>query len=290
MPPMREKLAAVADLIRLDRQYGTLLLLAPTLWSLVIASSGRPSPFHLIVFIAGTFLMRSAGCVVNDLADRDFDRHVERTKGRPLADGRLTPTEALAVFTALILPAFGLVLLLNRITILLSVAGLVIAVAYPFTKRFTHLPQFVMGVAFSWGSLMAWTAARGRMEAPAILIFLANLSWAASYDTVYALMDRDDDARIGVKSTALLFGEKTWLAVAILLVASTAALAGLGWVAGLGRVYYVSLAIVVALFADQVIRIRGTADRAALFSTFKANVRIGFVILIGIALDFWAMR
>ncbi|MFQ5464411.1 MAG: UbiA family prenyltransferase, partial [Thermodesulfobacteriota bacterium] len=202
------KLTAISDLIRLPKQYGTLLLLWPTMWSLVIASGGRPSFRHLVVFTVGTFLMRSAGCAINDIADRNFDGFVERTRTRPLASGRLNVREALFVFAVLGLGAFVLVLQLNRLTIVLSFVGIALAAIYPFMKRVSHLPQAFLGAAFGWGAVMAWSAATGTVGGVAVLIFLANVFWSTAYDTIYALMDVEDDLKIGVKSTAILFGPR----------------------------------------------------------------------------------
>src|SRR3989338_5171934 len=201
-----ERLKDYARLMRLHRPIGIVLLLWPTLWALWIAGQGRPDPRVLAVFVLGVVLMRSAGCVINDYADRNFDPHVERTRDRPIAAGRVSPREALVLFATLCLIAFALVLTLNRLTILLSFAGAFLAATYPFVKRFTHLPQFYLGAAFGWGIVMAFAAVTGAVPALAWVLFAANVFWAAAYDTVYAMVDREDDARIGVKSTAILFG------------------------------------------------------------------------------------
>ncbi|MFQ5589383.1 MAG: 4-hydroxybenzoate octaprenyltransferase, partial [Nitrospiria bacterium] len=208
-----EKRSAVARLMRLDKQYGTLLLLFPTLWSLIVASEGRPTLKHLVLFTVGSFVMRSAGCVMNDMADHKFDARVDRTKTRPLAAKELNMKEALIVLAILLCGALIIVLLLNRFVFLLSFAALFFAAVYPFAKRVTYLPQIVLGIAFSWGIILAWAAVKNSLSAVPFLILLANLCWAAGYDTIYALMDREDDVKIGVKSTAILFGEKSWLAV-----------------------------------------------------------------------------
>ena len=179
------KLEAISDIIRLRKQYGTLLLLSPTLWALFMVSSGRPSLKHLVIFVLGSFLMRSAGCVINDISDRDFDRYVERTRRRPLADGRLTVVEALALFLIFSLLAFVLVLFLNRITVMLSLAAMALAMLYPLIKRISHLPQAFLGMAFGWGAVMAWSAVTGSIGAPAIVIFVANIFWAVSLTTPY---------------------------------------------------------------------------------------------------------
>jgi len=208
-----QKRKEIAELIRLDKQYGTLLLLFPTLWSLVVASEGWPSLKHLILFTLGSFFMRSAGCVMNDMADRQFDAKVERTQERPLAANRLTMKEARIALAILLSLSLMTVLFLNRLTLLLSFAALFFAAIYPFAKRVTYLPQIVLGIAFSWGILLAWTAVKNELSLTPFLILLANLCWATGYDTIYALMDREDDLLIGVKSTAILFGSNSWLAV-----------------------------------------------------------------------------
>ncbi|HSG06686.1 MAG TPA: 4-hydroxybenzoate octaprenyltransferase, partial [Nitrospiria bacterium] len=213
---MRSKISAVMDLIRLPKQYGTLLLMMPTLWALFLAAEGTPPLSLVLIFIAGCFIMRSAGCVINDIADRNFDGHVERTRSRPIPSGRLTTGEALVVFAVLLVMALILVSQLNPLTRALSIGGALLATLYPFSKRFTHFPQVVMGATFGWGSIMAWTAVRGSVDLPVFLIFFANLFWATAYDTIYAIMDRDDDLRIGVKSTAIFFGPNTWIGVSFL--------------------------------------------------------------------------
>ncbi|MFQ5736196.1 MAG: 4-hydroxybenzoate octaprenyltransferase [Thermodesulfobacteriota bacterium] len=280
-----KKLTAVSDLIRLPRQQGTLLVLWPTLWSLVIASGGRPSARHLVIFILGTFLMRSAGCAINDIADRNFDPHVERTKARPLANGRLNVKEALLVFCALSALAFVLVLFLNTFTIMLSFIGIGLAALYPFVKRFSHLPQAVLGMAFGWGAVMAWGAVHGTIGAVAILIFAANICWSMAYDTIYALMDIDDDIRIGVKSTAILFGRKVYTALSLLYLAVFALLAMAGVRGGLGAVYLTGLVVSLALFLLVVKMIRKSPTRSTAFAGFLANAAIGGIILAGIVLD-----
>src|SRR3990170_520732 len=185
-------------------------------WSLAIASGGRPSLKHILIFVSGSFIMRSAGCVVNDMADRKFDRFVERTKDRPLASGRLSMAEAATVLFILLLIALALVLSLNRLSILLSLTALLLTAVYPFTKRLVNTPQLFLGTAFGWGAVIAWAAVRNEVALPSFLIFLATVFWATGYDTIYALIDIDDDMKIGVKSTAILFGRYTWFALAII--------------------------------------------------------------------------
>lgn len=272
--------------MRLEKQYGTLLLLLPTLWSLFVSSEGRPTLKHLAVFMTGSFLMRSAGCVANDMADRKFDAQVARTKERPLAAETLTMKQASIVLMILLSLSFLIVLQLNLFTILLSFAALFVALLYPFSKRFTHLPQMVLGIAFSWGILMAWTAVRNSLSITPFLLLLANLFWAAGYDTVYALMDRDDDVRIGVKSTAILFGPQSWLAVGFFYSLVILFLTLAGKQLQMGVIYYIALAGMALFFLFQSIQLRRAPKRAALFSLFRSHVWIGLMILAGIALNY----
>ena len=279
------KLAAVSDLIRLPRQYGTLLLLWPTLWSLFIASGGRPSARHLVVFVLGTFLMRSAGCAINDIADRNFDPHVERTRTRPLASGRLGVKEAVFVFCALSVLAFCLVLLLNRLTIYLSFVGILLAAVYPFVKRVSHLPQAFLGMAVGWGSVMAWSAVTGTVGLAGVLIFAANVFWSTAYDTVYALMDKEDDLRVGVKSTAILFGRRVYSALALLYVGFTATLGAAGWVYGASPIFYAGITAALGAFLYTVAALRKNPDRQAAFNAFLANAAVGGFVLAAIIAD-----
>ena len=283
---IQNKIRAVLDLIRFTKPYGTLLLLMPTLWSLVVAAGGTPPLKLLMIFIVGTFLMRSAGCVINDIADREFDGHVERTRNRPLPSGRLSVSEAALIFGLLLAGSLILVLQLNRSAQILSLVGAGLAVFYPFSKRITSIPQLVMGVAFGWGSIMAWIAIRDSFESPLIMIFLANLCWATAYDTIYALMDREDDRRIGVKSSAILFDRYTWVAVGLLFGLSSFFFILLGVTAHLGAVYYASIAVATGWFFVQVWTIRHPLDRQTAFSLFKSNVGIGLLVLLGLVLDY----
>jgi 4-hydroxybenzoate polyprenyltransferase len=282
---VRNKLRAVADLIRLPKQYGTLLLMAPALWSLVIAADGRPPASLLLVFVVGAFVMRSAGCVLNDLADRRLDRHVERTKDRPLASGRLTPTDALIVGAILSGFALALALTLNPLALGLSVAGFGLAAIYPLTKRIIATPQAVMGAAFGWGALLAWAAVRNEIAAPAIVIFVATVCWAAAYDTIYALLDLDDDLKIGVRSSAIAFGRYVWAGVGTLLGLALAGLIVLGLLVPLGPAYALSLALVAVIFAYQTWRLRRGTDRSSTFLLFRSHAGVGLLILFGITID-----
>lgn len=280
-----KKLAAVSDLIRLTKQYGTLLCLWPALWSLFIASKGLPQARLLVIFVLGAFLMRSAGCAVNDIADRGFDSKVQRTMSRPLADGRLKVKEALFVFFCLSILAFVLVLFLNRLTIMLSFVGLFLACLYPFVKRVSRLPQAFLGIAFGWGAVMAWAAVTGTIGAAGVLIFAANIFWSMAYDTIYALMDKEDDIKAGVKSTAILFGAHVYKALYALYFAFAVMLGAAGVVSGLGALYYagVFLSLVFLLSITGWLEKNPTRQRA--FNAFVANAALGALIFVSIVLD-----
>ncbi|MBI5970777.1 MAG: 4-hydroxybenzoate octaprenyltransferase [Deltaproteobacteria bacterium] len=273
------KIEAVFDLIRLKKQYGTLLVLWPTLWSLVIASDGAPSLKHLTIFILGAFVMRSAGCAINDIADRKFDAAVERTRARPVASGVLSVKEAFFVFLCLSALAFALVLFLNTLTVMLSFIGIMLASAYPFVKRFSRFPQAVLGMAFGWGAVMAWAAVKGTVGAVPLVIFAANICWAVAYDTIYALMDMEDDLKIGVKSTAIFFGGRIYKALAALYAGFTLLLAAAGFLSALGAVYYITLVAAFIATMKIVSSIKKNPSREAAFKGFLANAVIGGVIL-----------
>ena len=270
------------SLMRLDRPIGTLLLLWPTLWALWLAAGGLPQWDNLLVFSLGVVVMRSAGCVINDIADRNFDGHVQRTAGRPLATGVLKVKQALLLFVLLLLLALLLVLTRNGLTIALSLVAVALAACYPFMKRITHLPQLVLGAAFSWAIPMAFAAETGAVSPLAWWLFAANLLWTVAYDTLYAMVDRDDDERIGVRSTARLFGRFDRLAVALLQLATLACLTVVGWLAALGWPFWLALVVVGGLFAHQQWMVRG-AQRDACFRAFLANNRVGLVLFAGIA-------
>jgi len=284
-----KKIHAYTELIRLPKQYGTLLVLWPTLWSLFLASKGLPKAKYLVIFIMGTFLMRSAGCVINDIADRKFDPLVERTRNRPLASGALTVKEALAAFAVLASLAFILVLFLNRLTIALSFIGIVLAVVYPFVKRVSHLPQTVLGMAFGWGAVMAWSAVNNSISSAAVLIFIANIFWSMAYDTIYALMDIKDDMRIGVKSTAILFGPRVYTALYCLYLAFAIAMGGVGLLLGLGILYYVGIILAIVVFLLFVRMVKKNPLPATAFKAFLANAAVGGCILFFIAMDLACM-
>ena len=279
------RLREYALLMRLHRPIGILLLLWPTLWALWIAAAGRPSWHVFVVFVAGTVLMRSAGCVINDYADRDFDPHVARTRDRPLAAGRVSAREALVLFVVLALIAFALVLTLNLFTILLSFVGAALAASYPFMKRYTHLPQFYLGAAFGWGVPMAFAAQSGRLPVEAWLLFLATLCWAVAYDTAYAMVDRDDDLKIGVKSTAILFGRADRVMIALFHALTLGLLVWTGARVGLGLPYYIGLVVAAGLAGYQQ-RLLRKRDRDDCFRAFLNNNRFGAVVFAGVALDY----
>ncbi|MGL4204682.1 MAG: 4-hydroxybenzoate octaprenyltransferase [Aeromonadaceae bacterium] len=270
------------QLARLDRPIGSLLLLWPTLWSLWLASSGLPSPWLLLVFTLGVFLMRSAGCVINDYADRHVDGFVRRTAQRPLPAGRLSTKQALRFLLLLLVLALSLVLTLNPFTILLSLVGLGLALIYPFMKRVTHLPQLVLGLAFSWSIPMAWAAATDTLTASCGWLFLANCCWTIAYDTYYAMVDREDDLQIGVKSTAILFGRHDRLIIGLLQSAMLAILSWVGVVQALAWPYYLGLLGAAGLFCYQQWLVRGR-EREACFQAFLHNNWVGMVIFLGMA-------
>ena len=279
------KLEAISDIIRLRKQYGTVLLLCPTLWSLFIVSGGTPTLKHLVIFVLGAFLMRSAGCVINDIADRRFDPFVERTKDRVLPSGRLGVREAAAVFIVFSLMAFVLVLMLNTLTVLLSFVAIALAAVYPLVKRVSHLPQMVLGVAFGWGAVLAWSAVEGRVSPLAVLIFVANIFWAMSYDTIYALMDIEDDRRIGVKSMAILLGRNVYTALYSFNLVMVALLSLLGWLLGLGVIYFsgLGIAFIALAFIIRMIKRNPTENNA--LRGFVANAGVGLLILVAIIIE-----
>ena len=280
----RARLSPYWRLIRGDRPIGTLLLLWPTAWALWLAADGFPPVKILLIFLAGVWLTRSGGCVINDYADRWLDPQVARTKSRPLATGELGPRDALLTFVLMMAVAFGLVLLTNRLTIYLSFAGLLLAATYPFLKRHTYLPQLYLGLAFGWGIPMAFAAVQGTVPELAWLLFLGNLLWTTGYDTWYAMVDREDDLRAGAKSTAILFGDMDLIAQAILYGGFLVTMLLLAGRAGLGFVYLVSLGVAAGFIAWQFVVAR-TRRPADCFAAFLGNQWVGFVVFLGIALD-----
>ena len=279
------KLLAYHRLMRTDKPIGALLLLWPTLWALWVATPGVPPLGILAVFIVGVWLMRAAGCVVNDYADRKFDGHVKRTANRPLPSGAVSEKEARNLFVVLVLIAFVLVLTLNLMTILLSVAALALAWTYPFMKRYTHLPQVVLGAAFGWSIPMAFAAVSESVPLSCWLMFFANILWAVAYDTLYAMVDRDDDVKIGIKSTAILFGRHDKLIVGILQVLVLVLMAAVGWLNGLGWPFYASIAVAGALFVWQQ-KMIVHRDRDACFKAFLNNNYVGLALFVGLAVSY----
>ena len=284
-PRGRERLGQYWKLIRGDRPIGVLLLLWPTWWALWIAADGVPPLGTLFVFTVGVWLTRSAGCVINDYADRWLDPQVERTRGRPLATGAVSGREALAVFAVLMLVAFALVLTLNRLTVYLSVVGLFLAASYPYLKRYTYLPQVYLGLAFGWGIPMAFAAVQGTVPVAAWVLYCANILWATAYDTWYAMVDRDDDLRAGSKSTAILFGDLDLAAQGVLYALAFAALWLVGRQAQLGLYYWIALGVA-ALLAIYQFRIARYREREACFRAFLHNNWIGAVVFAGIAVHY----
>ncbi|MET0654061.1 MAG: 4-hydroxybenzoate octaprenyltransferase [Pseudoxanthomonas sp.] len=281
-PRWRERMGQYWKLVRGDRPIGVLLLLWPTWWALWIAAKGVPSLWILFVFTAGVWLTRSAGCVINDYADRWLDPKVERTRGRPLATGAVSGREALLVFAVLMIVAFALVLTLNRLTVYLSFVGLFLAATYPYLKRYTYLPQVYLGLAFGWGIPMAFAAVQGTVPPVAWVLYFANILWATAYDTWYAMVDRDDDIRAGAKSTAILFGEMDLIAQAILYALAFAALWMVGMQAQLGLYYWIALGVAALLVAYQ-FRIARYREREDCFRAFLHNNWVGAAVFAGIA-------
>lgn len=277
----RQRLRGYALLMRLDRPIGTLLLLWPTLWALWIAGQGGPDPWVVTVFVVGVFLMRSAGCVINDYADREFDPFVERTRNRPLAVGMVTPKEALALFALLAIVAFVLVLTLNTLTILLSLAGAALAASYPFMKRLTYLPQVYLGLAFGWAVPMAFAAQTGAVPVVAWLLLIATVLWATAYDTIYAIVDRPDDLKIGVKSTAILFGEADRAIIGIIQLLMLSVLVIIGQRLALSGFYFAAIATAALLMLYQQYLIR-RRDGMQCMRAFRNNNWVGAVIFLGL--------
>jgi 4-hydroxybenzoate polyprenyltransferase len=280
-----ERLNAYEKLIRLDKPIGILLLLWPTLWALWLSSRGHPSWRIVWIFILGTVLMRSAGCAINDYADRNFDGHVARTRERPLAAGLIKPWEALMVAAVLALAAFALVLQLNKQTIMLSVAALFIAATYPFTKRFFVLPQAYLGIAFGFGIPMAFAAQTGRIPAVAWFLLLANVFWAMAYDTEYAMVDRTDDRKIGIKTSAITFGRHDVTAVMTCHAMFLLILAWIGWRYALGIYFFAGLLMAAALAATHYQMIRDRNPESC-FRAFRHNNWIGATVFAGLVASF----
>lgn len=282
---IKERLDLYERLMRLDKPIGILLLLWPTLWALWLSAPGRPDWLVVWVFVLGTVLMRSAGCVINDYADRDFDRHVERTKARPLTAGHVTTREALLLFGVLCLASFVLVLALDKpLVVWLSVPAVFLAASYPFTKRFFAIPQAYLGIAFGFGIPMAYAAHLDRVPAEAWWMLLANVFWAVAYDTEYAMVDRDDDLKIGIKTSAITFGRFDVAAIMACYAATLGILGALGWHLQLGFAYFAGLAVAAAIMGLHYTWIRGR-ERMPCFKAFLHNNYVGAAIFAGIVVD-----
>ena len=284
-PETADKLLAYAQLIRLDKPIGILLLLWPTIGALWIAAEGFPGVYLFFIFVLGTAVMRSAGCCINDFADSDIDGYVERTENRPLARGALTRKEALNCFFLLSLVGFLLVLMTNLSTVLLSVGALAVTAIYPFMKRYTNLPQVVLGIAFSWGILMAFTAQTETVPTAALLLFIANTLWTIAYDTQYAMVDREFDKKIGVKSTAILFGDADKTVIGVLQCMFIAAMYLAGQRLALGNIYNTALMAASLLLVYQQLLIRERAPDKC-FRAFLNNNWVGAVIFAGIVASY----
>ncbi len=275
---------AYCRLMRIDKPIGSLLLLWPTFWALWLAGDSVPNLYILLVFTLGVFFMRAAGCVINDYADRNFDGHVKRTQNRPLPSGQVTERGSKILFAVLILISFILVLTLNAMTIWLSVAALALAWTYPFMKRFTHMPQVVLGLAFGWSIPMAFAAVSSSLPLTCWLLLLANVCWTVAYDTQYAMVDRDDDLKVGIKSTAILFGRFDKLIIGLLQMATLIIMLYVGSINELDGAFYWSVLLAGALFIHQQ-KLMVHRQREACFSAFLNNNYVGLILFIGIALS-----
>jgi len=282
---VQSRLTDYARLLRIDRPIGSLLLLWPTYWALWLAGDGNPGIGNVIVFTLGVFFMRAAGCAINDYADRDWDKHVNRTRNRPLTAGRIQAREAVALFAGLCLISFLMVVLFtNTLTLYLSFGGVLLAFIYPFMKRYTHLPQLFLGAAFSWAIPMAWAAEVNELSQLTWLLFTANVLWAVAYDTLYAMVDRDDDLKVGIKSTAILFGDADKAIVGMLQALVILILVMVGHRAELGLFYYLGVTAMAGLFAYHQYLIRDRA-RDGCFKAFLNNNWAGFAVFAGLVTD-----
>lgn len=287
---LRSRLGDYFKLMRLDKPIGILLLLWPTLWGVWLSAEGQPEWSVVLVFILGTILMRSAGCVINDFADRDFDRHVERTAERPLTAGRVTSQEALWLFAVLSGLAFLLVLALGRpLVIWMSLPALLLAASYPYTKRFLAIPQAYLGIAFGFGIPMAYAAHLDTVPPVAWCLLLANVFWAVAYDTEYAMVDRNDDLKIGIRTSAITFGRFDVAAVMLCYAVTLALLAGVGVYLGLGGIYFVALLLAAGIMGWHYTLIRAR-ERMACFKAFLNNNYVGLVVFAGMVLDHLLVR
>ena len=280
------KWRAALEIMRFDKPIGTFLLAAPTLWGITLANEGSPSLRLLAIFLAGIVVMRAAGCIANDLADRNLDGHVERTRRRPLVTGALSVKEAAALLLLLLSTALGLVALTNPLTIKLSLAGAGLAMIYPLMKRITHLPQIVLGIAFSWSIPMAFAASINALPNALWWLFVANLLWTVVYDTQYAMVDREDDLSVGIKSTAILFGNLDVRIIGLLQCLCLIAFWRCGVAFALGPIYYAAVVAVGILFAKHLWLIRDR-DTEQCFAAFNQSKWIGLIILLGLCGHFW---
>ncbi len=282
----KERLHQYYLLMRMDRPIGTWLLLWPTFWALWIAAQGIPPVDIIFIFALGVFIMRSAGCVINDYADRDIDKHIERTKNRPITSGKVSSREALLLFAVCILSAFVLVLFLNLYTILLSIVALLLAAVYPFMKRYTHYPQIVLGMAFSWAIPMGFAAQLNAIPPVAWLLYGVTILWIVSYDTMYAMADKEEDLKIGVKSTAIIFADNDRLIIGLLQLCFTLGMLLVAWLVQGGVFFYLGIAgsVIFSLYQQYLIRER---DKKRCFQAFLNNHWLGMVIFIGIFLNYY---
>ncbi|WP_198781210.1 4-hydroxybenzoate octaprenyltransferase [Shewanella putrefaciens] len=282
---LKQKWDVYSRLTRLDRPIGTLLLLWPCLMALMLAAGGMPDLKVLIIFVVGVVIMRACGCIINDYADRDLDSHVERTKSRPLASGEISTKEALLLFVVLGLAAFGLVLLLNGLVVKLSVVGIILTIIYPFTKRVTNMPQMFLGIVWSWSIPMAYAAQTGEVPIEAWWLFAANWCWTVAYDTMYAMVDRDDDLKVGIKSTAILFGKYDRQIIGLFQLAALVCFIAAGWSADRGLLYGLGLLTFVGFSTYQQMLIFGR-ERAPCFKAFLNNNWAGLALFVGLGADY----
>lgn len=282
---LKQKWDVYSRLTRLDRPIGTLLLLWPCLMALMLAAGGMPDLKVLIIFVVGVVIMRACGCIINDYADRDLDSHVERTKSRPLASGEISTKEALLLFVVLGLAAFGLVLLLNGLVVKLSVVGIILTIIYPFTKRVTNMPQMFLGIVWSWSIPMAYAAQTGEVPMEAWWLFAANWCWTVAYDTMYAMVDRDDDLKVGIKSTAILFGKYDRQIIGLFQLAALVCFVAAGWSADRGLLYGLGLLTFVGFSTYQQMLIFGR-ERAPCFKAFLNNNWAGLALFVSLGADY----
>ncbi|MDB2434008.1 4-hydroxybenzoate octaprenyltransferase [Luminiphilus sp.] len=276
-----QKVGALLQVMRVDKPIGTYLLLAPSLWGLIIAANGLPSLFLLTTFVVGSVVMRSAGCTTNDLADRKLDGFVERTRSRPLVIGEVSVSEAMCLLAALLALALWLVMQTNWLTVQLSIVGAVLTIIYPFMKRFTHLPQVVLGAAFSWSIPMAFAATSASLPSGLWWLFIANLLWVVVYDTQYAMVDREDDLQVGIKSTAILFGDLDTRVILVLQVLCLLSFVATGLSFGLGPIYFIAIALVGALFLRHR-KLINNRSRETCFQAFNESKWIGLIVAVGL--------